>query len=129
MPLYPDSRVCKNCGRMGVTRKTCEVCPCQYCHKKDHPIIKCPTVPPCQHCGTKGLHRSDHCLQRVSLTQQSSASTRHSSASTRHSSTLIPDHFNISVSPLAHDSLEWREIPQETRDVRMKRLAFIKDNN
>jgi hypothetical protein len=28
-----DNRVCRGCGRMGVTRHTCPSCPCNYCKK------------------------------------------------------------------------------------------------
>ena len=36
-----DNRVCKGCGRMGVTRHTCPSCPCNYCKKDGHIADNC----------------------------------------------------------------------------------------
>jgi len=40
MSLY-DHRVCRGCGRMGVTRHTCPSCPCNYCKKDGHIADNC----------------------------------------------------------------------------------------
>ena len=36
-----DNRVCRGCGRMGVTRHTCPSCPCNYCKKDGHIADNC----------------------------------------------------------------------------------------
>jgi hypothetical protein len=38
---FHDHRVCKQCGRMGVTRHTCPSCPCNFCKKKGHIADDC----------------------------------------------------------------------------------------
>jgi hypothetical protein len=41
MVLYEDNRVCRGCGRMGVTRHTCPFCPYNYCKKDGHIANNC----------------------------------------------------------------------------------------
>jgi hypothetical protein len=41
MVLYEDNRVCRGCGRMGVTRHTCPFCSCNYCKKDGHIANNC----------------------------------------------------------------------------------------
>ena len=39
--LLNDRRTCTECGRMGVTRHTCPLCPCNYCKRNGHSADKC----------------------------------------------------------------------------------------
>jgi hypothetical protein len=39
--LLNDTRCCTQCGRTGVTRHTCPLCPCNYCKRNGHSADKC----------------------------------------------------------------------------------------
>jgi hypothetical protein len=38
---FNDNKVCRGCGRMGVSRHTCPSCPCNYCKKPGHIADNC----------------------------------------------------------------------------------------
>lgn len=64
MPLYPDGRCCKKCGRVGGTIQNCPRCtPCAYCKKDGHSELNCPKAPACTYCHKKG-HPSAACFHK-----------------------------------------------------------------
>ena len=58
MLFNPDSRCCKECGRVGVIRHNFPSCPCNFCKSEGHIADKCPRLTSgCSKCGEKGVNR------------------------------------------------------------------------
>lgn len=76
MSFFPEGAPCRQCGAMGQHKTNmCPDSPCVYCHRKDHVVTHCPTVPPCRQCGRKG-HRKRNCKERQQYTPTLGASSQ-----------------------------------------------------
>lgn len=146
--------VCHRCGRVGTTTRDCEQCNkdsgCKYCHSKNHEIKDCPRIEPCRLCNTKG-HKPIHCPQvtgrprsyarslprnlpapRSSYADSASASSSASREATIQSrpprTASLPQQqqsLSIVVPTVPHNDDEWKEIPEEVRNVSPIRLYLF----
>lgn len=140
--------VCHGCGRAGTSKRDCEQCnkdsDCKYCHSKSHEIKDCPRIERCRLSNTKG-HKPIHYPQftgrprsyarslprnlpapQSSYADSASASRQATIQSLPLGTASLPQQsLSIVVSTVPHNDDEWKEIPEEVRNVSPIRLYLF----